>query len=265
MARFVALNFGLRHFEWVVVGLSLAACFSIPLLAQSPAPMQTTATPPAPAAPSAKAPATNAAPVLPPDTLGQYGKILGPSDQMGHPLKLRMPFPGVGEVKVPNQEEMNMREKLEQLARLSDDDIHAQLEKWPAYGKMNLRDQGAMLQRIQDFRDYHTNIAKARAHDMGLLTLSADQQAKFEKDYWDKRLQMDHELAKQFDPIFKARLQKLQDELYREFSAPPVTAVPPPAKPPAPPVNQPPPAAAQGKPQAPATPVANAQGMQPAR
>jgi hypothetical protein len=164
---------------------------------------------------------------------------------MGHPLKLKMPFPGVGEVKVPNQDEMNMREKLEQLAKLSDEDIHAQLEKWPAYGKMSLRDQGAMLQRIQDFRDYRTNVAKARAHDMGLLTLLPDQQARFEKEYWDKRLQMDHELAKQFEPIFRARQQKLQDELYREFSSPSLSVGPPPPKPPAPapPPNKPAPAA----------------------
>jgi len=195
------------------------ACFSTPLRAQQPmtpapmAPAQATSAP-------AKTPATNAAPVgLPPDTLGQYGKILSPSDQMAHPLKLKMPFPGVGEVKVPTQDELTMREKLEQLAKLSDEDIHAQLEKWPAYGKMNLRDQGAMLQRIQDFRDYRSNVAKAKAHDMGLLTLLPDQQARFEKEYWDKRLLMDRNLAKQFDPIIRAAQQKMEGDLFREFSS----------------------------------------------
>ena len=76
--------------------------------------------------------ATNAPPALPPDTFGQYGKIVAPSDQMAHPLRLKMPFPGAGEVKIPSADELKMREKLEQLATLSDDDIRAQLEKWPA-------------------------------------------------------------------------------------------------------------------------------------
>jgi hypothetical protein len=210
------------------------ACLSTSLRAQSPmAPMEVT---PAPA----KTPATNAAPVIPlppPDTLGRYGKILTPSDEISHPLKLKMPFPGVGEVKVPNPDELNMRDKLEQLAKLSDSDIRLQLAQWPAYGRMNLRDEGGMLQRIQDFRDYRTKVALQKAHDMGLLTLTPDQKVRFEKDYWDKRLQMDHDLAKQFVPIFRAREQKLQDELFREFSA---VSVGPVAQAPKPPQTPPP-------------------------
>ncbi len=154
-----------------------------------------------------------------PDTLGQYGKILSPSDQVTHPLKLKMPFPGVGEVKIPNQDELNMRVKLEQLAKLSDADIRIQLEQWPAFSKMSLRDEGAMLQRIQDFRDYRSNVAKAQAHELGLLTLLPDQQARFEMEYWDKRMQLDRDLARQFEPIFRAREQKLKEELFREFSS----------------------------------------------
>jgi hypothetical protein len=179
-----------------------------------------------------KTPTTNAAPILPPDTMGRYGKILSASDQVAYPLKLKMPFPGVGEVKVPNQDELTMRDKLEQLAKLSDADIRTQLAQWPAFSKMSLRDEGLMLQRIQDFRDYRSNVAKAKAHDMGLLTLSPDQQAKFEKEYWDKRLQLDRELAKQFAPIVQAAQQKMLNDLYREFStvAPvPVAQTPKPA------------------------------------
>jgi hypothetical protein len=235
MARFVALNFRAGCFCAAVGGLGLMACLSPSLRAQSP--MQVT---PAPA----KTPATNAAPVVrPPDSLGRYGKILMPSDQVEHPLKLKLPFPGVGEVKVPNPDELNMRDKLEQLAKLSDADIHLQLDQWPAFGNMSLRDQGAMLQRIQDFRDYRSRVAMQKAHDMGLLTLMPDQKARFEKDYWDKRLKMDHDLAKQFDPIFRAREQKLQDELFREFSSVsqgPVVQAPKSTPPVPPPTNKPP-------------------------
>jgi hypothetical protein len=219
MARFVFLNFRAGCSRLAAGGVGVIACFSMPLRADS-----TTA--------PSKTSATNAAPVVrPPDTLGRYGKILTPGDDMGHPLKLKMPFPGVGEVKVPNQDELNMRDKLEQLAKLSDSDIHLQLDQWPAFGKMSLRDEGAMLQRIQDFRDYRTRVAMQKAHDMGLLTLTPEQKVSFEKDYWDKRLQMDRDLAKQFEPVLRAREQKLEDELFREFSSVgpgPMAQAPPP-------------------------------------
>ena len=209
-----------------------------------------------------KAPATNAAPNVPPDTLGRYGKIVTPSDQPEHPLKLKLPFPDAGQVKIPSQDELVMRDKLEQLAMLSDDQIRKQLGKWPAYGKMNLRDQGQMLQRIQDFRDFRTNTAKGKAHDMGLLTLTPDQFARFEKEYWDKRLQMDNDLAKQFEPIYKAREQQMQDDLYREFSAlNPAPAAPVPKSGSAPTGNEP-----SAKPGAPAPPLATTNSvMNPSR
>ncbi|HEV3271243.1 MAG TPA: hypothetical protein VGZ93_03595 [Candidatus Methylacidiphilales bacterium] len=204
-------------------GIGIIASFFAPLRADPPTP---------PAKTPAMTPPTNAAPVVhPPDTLGRYGKILMPGDDTGHPLKLKMPFPGVGEVKVPSQDEINMREKLEQLAELSDSDLHLQLDQWPAFGRMSLRDEGAMLQRIQDFRDYRTKVALQKAHDMGLLTLTPEQKITFEKDYWDKRLEMDRELAKQFQPIYRAREQQLEDGLFREYSSAgpgPVAQTPPP-------------------------------------
>jgi hypothetical protein len=257
MARFVSLNFR-TGCCWLAAGaLGVMASFSTALQAQTPmAPTSTVAAQPTPA--PAKTPATNAAPPFPPDTLGRYGKILQPGDEVAHPLKLKMPFPGVGEVKIPNQDEVNMRDKLEQLAKLSDADIRLQLNQWPAFGKMTLRDEGTMLQRIQDFRDYRTKVAMQKAHDLGLLsTMTPDQKVRFEKDYWDKRLQMDRDLAKQFEPIFKARQQKLQDELFREFSSAspgPVAQAPKPA----PPV---PPSVAQAKTAASATDTASPQPM----
>ena len=117
-----------------------------------------------------------------------YGKILAPNDQAPYPFKLAMPGPGFGEVKVPSQTEMNMREKLERLAMLTDAEIRQQLEQWPAYTKMSLGDQGTMLTKIQQFRDRRDKMAVLKAHQLGLLTLNAQQQAKFEQEYWNKRL-----------------------------------------------------------------------------
>jgi hypothetical protein len=102
---------------------------------------------------------------------------------------------------------------------------------------MSLHDQGAMLQRIQDFRDYHARVAMQKARDMGLFTLTPAQQAKFEKDYWDQRLKLDQDLAKQFQPIYAAHEQAMNDQLFREFSsAMPAPPAPKPGVPkPAPP------------------------------
>jgi hypothetical protein len=163
----------------------------------------------------------------------RYGQILKPSDQMGYPFKLNMPFPGLGEVKVPSKEELDMRVKIEQLALLSDDEIRQQLIQWPAFSKMSLADDGAMLARIQTFRDYRRKLAQDEAHRLG-LTLTPEQQKRFENDFWNRKLQMDRQLAQQLEPAFKAAEQKLSEDLYREFSMPgPLIKAPP--KPPSPP------------------------------
>jgi hypothetical protein len=242
MARFVSLKIRVGGGGLLAAGFGLLVSFGTSARAQ--APMQ-----PEPAMAPAAA-ATNAAPVPAPapaksvappphqDTMGRYGKILAPGNEVAHPLILKMPFPGVGEIKVPKPDELDMRRKLEELAKLSDDDIRKQLLAWPAFSKMSLHDEGSMLQRIQDFRNYRTNIAMAKAREMGLLsTLTPEQKLKFEKDYWDKRLKLDQDLDKQFLPIYQAHEQKLEDELFREFSS----AAPGP-KPPAP-ANKPPPPA----------------------
>jgi hypothetical protein len=202
--------------------------------------------PPAHAVATAKMPATNAPPVLPPgmqNTLGRYGNIVTPGDQAAYPLRLRLPSPNESEVHIPKPDDLTKRAKLEALANLSDDEIRKQLEAWPAYTKMSLRDQAMMLVRIQDFRDYHAKFAMQKAHEMGLSTLTPAQQAKFEKEYWDQRLKLDQDLAKQFQPIYQAREQTMNDQLFREFSS----AMPAPA--PAPPKPAP-------KPTKPAQPLA---------
>jgi hypothetical protein len=205
--------------------------------------------PPAPANATNKGvppPATlTAAPV--PDTYGLYGNILAPSDDVAHPIRLNMPFPGIGELKIPNQNELKEREILEQLADLSDADIRTKLSEWPPYSKMKLSDEGQMLIRIEQFREERAKIARDRAHDLG-LTLTPDQQARFEKDYWTLRLAMDQQLAKQFSGAYAAQSQKMKETLFREFSTPGTTI--PTTKPPAPPP------VAQAKPAAASPPLA---------
>jgi hypothetical protein len=190
-----------------------------------------------------KTPATNAPPALPPgmqNTLGRYGNIVTPGDQVAYPLKLHLPNPNDDEIRVPKPEDLVKRAKLEALASLSDDEIRKQLAAWPAFGRMSLRDQGSMLQRIQEFREYHAKMALQKAHELGLLTLTPAQQAKFEKEYWDKRLKMDQQLVSQIQPIYQAGEQKMNDELFREFSSAMPSPMPPAPKPAPAPKPQPP-------------------------
>lgn len=243
-----------------VVGLIIT--FSSLLCAQTPMAPMVEKEPTTNAAPSsgvAPTPAKIQIPAPLPDTYNKYGKIWAPSGDAAHPLKLNLQFPGVGEMKIPSQEELKMREKLEQLAQLSDKDICTQLNEWPPYAKMSLSDQGQMLIRIQQFKDQRTRIAMQKERELGLLTLTPDQKARFEKEYWDKRLQMDRDVTKQVEPIVKAREQKLQEDLFREFSAPGSV------NPSAPVVKPSPPIAQTNKPTTPAapTPAAPRVGTQP--
>ena len=50
-------------------------------------------------------------PPPPEEYFSRYGKILSLSDQPPYPFKLTMPFPGVGEIKVPSKEELDIRQK----------------------------------------------------------------------------------------------------------------------------------------------------------
>ena len=254
MARFVTLS-------------SLGLVLSLGLVNANAAPPGTPApsiSAPAPLTPSTNAPAAvappnkNAPPAPLPDPYNQYGHILAPSDDASHPMKLNMPFPNVGEMKVPSMDELTVREKLEKLASLSDADIRAQLNEWPPFTKMKLGDQGQMLARIQQFKDQRSKVALDQAHALGLLTLTPEQKASFEKQYWDKRLQMEHDLVKQFEPVMHAREEKMQEELFREFSAPGTAGRPPAPAPPAPK-----PMTATNAPVPPTTPPAGSAPMRP--
>ncbi len=270
MARFLPLSLagGHGHLAGSLLFTALLALSAraqtpmAPTPAPSPAPNPTAASTP-PAKPSlAPAPTTNAAiPAAPQDAMARYGKIIAPGDEVLHPLRLKLPGLNIGEIKVPRNDEFDMRAKLEALAALSDADIRAQLEQWPAYGKMNLRDEGALLARIQDFRDYRTKVTMAKAHDIGLVTLTPDQKTHFTQEYWAKRLQMDRDLAKQLQPIVAQREQKLDDELFREFSQAspgPVAQIPAPANKPNSPSAGPAPAPSAAKTTLPAAMIESA-------
>lgn len=247
MARFLALDFPAKEIlGWRAV--RFFALFSLAIFSSTGQRVAAQATPTATGTTTsaAKAPASQPAPQD-----NRYGKILTPTDDAAHPVKLNIQFPGVGEMKIPSQEELNERMKLEQLATLSDDEIRAQLALWPPFAKMKLGDEGQMLMRIQQFKDQRTRIAMDKARELGIVnSMTPDQKVRFEKEYWDKRLQMDRVLAKQFEPVFKTQEEKLEESLFRDFAPPgttmPITAG---AKPPVAPV-------AQAKPTSPTAPPA---------
>jgi hypothetical protein len=239
-----------------LVALALLAASALTLAAQ--APMMQAATPPPAAtpAPATTPPGTQPAagakpaPIIPPvpvDYFQRYGKILSPGTEASHPLKLAMPNPDVGQIKIPTGEETALRDKIERLTTMSDEDIRKDLANWPAFKQMSLADEGAMLVRIQQFKDHRAKLAQECAHDLGLLTLSPAQMDRFTQEYWQKRLKLDGDLARQFQPIYQARESKMEEELFREYSTP---AKPPLTKPVV--VKKP---ATPGVPTTPATPM----------
>jgi hypothetical protein len=102
-------------------------------------------------------------------------------------------------------------------------------------------------------------VAVQVAHEMGLMSMTPQDMARFEKEYWDKRLQADHDLIEQFRPIYQAGRQKINEELYREFSSIAVQAAPKPqAAASKPAAVAPPTTTAKHAPGAPTTDVAQA-------
>jgi hypothetical protein len=244
MARFFALSL-----RFLLPALAASLIPGLPALQAAPTdtPQPGAATPPADSRPAVTTTNSNkpGPPAVPAqDPFNRYGNILQPGVEPAHPLRLALPFPDVGEIKVPTPDELAMREKLEQLATLSDDQIRDQLSKWPPFTKMSLRDEGMMLARIQDFRDRRAKIAQQEAHSLGLLTLTPEQQARFTQVYWSKRLPMERDLAEQFEPILQQRQMEMGEELFREFAP----SNGPATQPPAPPKTAPPPVTNQPAP-----------------
>jgi hypothetical protein len=236
MARFFSLGDRKALFFRSAVGATgLLIAASSPVPAAPPAAGSTNAAPVAPVPPPKKmagAPTAPPAPLPPPaDYQAPYGKILEANNQPPYPFKLNLPPPGFGEVQVPNNEDLDKRGKLDLLTTLSDAEIRAQLEKWPAYSKMSLGDQGAFLMRIQQFRDFRQKVALIKARQLGLLTLNPQQQARFQKEYWQLELQTDRQLVQQLTPLVKAADQKMNEQLFRDFSSPGALAQNPPAAP----------------------------------
>jgi hypothetical protein len=255
MARFFSISSGAGALSFLA--LSVATLQAQPSMVPPPEPvppepMTTTPPPPKPVvSPSvAQVKPTPPSPAKP-DTFNKYGKIWAPSDDVDHPLKLNGHFPGVAEIRIPSQDELNDRDKLEQLSMLSDTEIRAQLEQWAPYSKMKLGDQGQLLMRIQQFKEQRTKIAMDKAHALGIYdSLTPGQREHFEQAYWDKRRQMDHDEVKQMEPIVKTWNQKLDEDLFRKFSSASAGPIVPA------PVSQPP--------QAPSAPVAtDAAAMHP--
>ena len=208
---------------FLVVGGARSPALVLTFLAAAftAAPAQMTNSAPAVSVPTAQSSAKpGGVPPVPVDYFQRYGKILSAGSEPSHPLKLAMPFPDVGQVKVPTNDELAMREKLERLTTMSDEDIRQDLSNWPAFRKMSLSDEGLMLMRIQMFKDRRAKVAQDRAHALGLLTLKPEQMEKFANEYWQKRLQMDRDLSKQFGAAYKSAEDKMEEQLYREFSTP---------------------------------------------
>ncbi len=127
--------------------------------------------------------------------------------------------------------ELELKEKLETLVKLSPQQLDAELQKWPRYQQMDLGERAKLLQRIQEFKDRRRKQAENKARDMG-LRLTPEQFTLFEQKFWEKRMQADRQLWQEMEPRRKQLEQQINNELKQEFG---IYAVPPaPAPTPAP-------------------------------
>lgn len=129
--------------------------------------------------------------------------------------------------------EMEMRDKLETLCKLSPQQLDAELQKWPRYQQMDLGERAKILQRIQEFKDRRHKMAENKARELG-LQLTTDQFTTFEQKFWDRRSQADHQLWLEMEPRRKALDQQINTELKQEFAAYAKPATPAPAPSPTP-------------------------------
>jgi hypothetical protein len=121
-------------------------------------------------------------------------------------------------VHVPSRHDVEAREKLQVLVRLTDEQLTAELHKWPRYQKMSFGEKAKFLQRIQDIRDHRKNAAANRARELN-LNLTPEQQITFEKSYWDKKLQSERALSKETEPRRKELDEQMNQQLLKEFGS----------------------------------------------
>jgi len=119
---------------------------------------------------------------------------------------------------IPNRHEVEAREKLQELAKLSDEQLTAELHKWPRYQKMTFGERAKFLQRIQDIRDHRKNMAVNRARELN-LNLNPEQQAAFEKSYWDKKIVAEKQLSAETEPRRKELDEQMNQQLLKEFGS----------------------------------------------
>jgi hypothetical protein len=109
------------------------------------------------------------------------------------------------------------REQLGRLISLPNEQIKAQLEKWPRYREWNLGDQGKFLQRIQDMKDKRKATAKNKANELG-LHLTPQQEPAFENKYFEKQQEIDKKLRQEMQPRKQELEKQMSADLVSEFS-----------------------------------------------
>ncbi|VVM08148.1 hypothetical protein MAMC_01991 [Methylacidimicrobium cyclopophantes] len=110
-----------------------------------------------------------------------------------------------------------MRQKIVPLLELPDDRLLEELQKWPRFQKMNLEQKGRLLERIARMRVERVRAAEREAKRLG-LTLSEDQRAAFQRQYWQRREEMIRQLWKETEGRRKALREQLDKELKTEFA-----------------------------------------------
>lgn len=140
----------------------------------------------------------------------------GPVDNQGSATNSVPAVPHVGRMMSMDGKENEMRERLGQLATLSDDQLKAELTKWPRYQHMSLGEQSKFLAKLQEIRDRQKAMAAAKARELG-LNLSPEQKTAFESSYLQKRMAMERQLWKEMEPRRRQLESQISQDLMKEF------------------------------------------------
>ena len=107
-------------------------------------------------------------------------------------------------------------QKMLLLARTRPEQVRQKLSEWPEYQKLDEDKRNKMVGRLQEFRERIRETAMEEAGKLG-LNVPAARKEEFVQRYWSKQIAAETPIRLEAEEKFKAAMQKLRDELKKEF------------------------------------------------
>jgi len=108
--------------------------------------------------------------------------------------------------------------KMIDLALLPESDVEQNIDKLPMVAKMTETEKQKFTEHVKGFRNRIRKEALDKAEKIG-ITLSAEKQDEFVKNFWEKRIEMEKKLNEEIEPRRKKLMQDILDELSKKYGA----------------------------------------------